>query len=75
MLAIGLGFSFFHIGTADATGALKSLRDVLPFGLYDPGTILSQGTVPWAHLAILACGSLLFLWLAVWLFERKQIAV
>lgn len=75
MLGIGLGLNFFHIATADATGAVKSLRDWLPFGLHDVAGIVSRGEVPWGDLAILGGGALLFLGLAIWVFQRKQIAV
>jgi ABC-2 type transport system permease protein len=75
MLGIGLGLNFFHIATADATGAVKSLRGWLPFGLHDVNAILVRGEIPWADMVILAGGALLLLGLAVRVFQRKQIAV
>lgn len=75
MLGIGLGLNFFHIATADATGAVKSLREWLPFGLHDVTAIVGRGEVPWGDMAILGAGALIFLGLAIWVFQRKQIAV
>ena len=75
MLGIGLGLNLFHMATGDATGALKSLRDVLPFSLHDVAAIVMKGEVPWGDMAILGGGSLLFLAVAIWLFQRKQITV
>ncbi|HYF76747.1 MAG TPA: ABC transporter permease subunit [Symbiobacteriaceae bacterium] len=75
MLGIGLGLNFFHIATADATGVVKSLRNWLPFGLHDVNAIVSRGEVPWVDMLILGGGALLFLVLAIRVFQRKQIAV
>ncbi|MDF2629453.1 MAG: ABC-type transport system, permease component [Symbiobacteriaceae bacterium] len=75
MLGIGLGLNFFHIATADASEAIKSLREWLPFGLHDVNAIVGRGEVPWGDMALLGGGALLCLGLAVWAFQRKQIAV
>ncbi|MBP2017237.1 ABC-2 type transport system permease protein [Symbiobacterium terraclitae] len=74
-LGVGLGLVFVHMSTGDATGALKALRGALPFSFYDVQAIVMQGEVPWGDLALLGGGSLLLLFLAVRLFQRKQIAV
>lgn len=75
VLGIGLGLTIFHMGTADSAGALKGLRDALPFSWYKAEPIIMNGDVPWGHLAILIMGTGLLLALSVWAFQRKQIAV
>lgn len=75
MLGIGLGLNFFHIATADTSGALKSIREWLPFGLHNVNAIVGRGEVPWGDMALLGGGALLFVALGVWVFQRKQIAV
>lgn len=75
VLGIGLGLNLLHMGTGDATGALKSLRDALPFSWYDVTAIIIKGEVPWGDMLLLGGGALLFLGLAVWIFQRKQITV
>jgi hypothetical protein len=75
MLGIGLGLNFLYMGTADATGALKSLRQLLPFSLYDVQDIVINGAVPWGDMAILASGAVILLAASVWVFQRKPIAV
>jgi ABC-2 type transport system permease protein len=75
MLGVGLGLNFAYMATADATGALKTLREVLPFSLYDVQSIVIKGTTPWGDMAVLGVGTILLLALSVWVFQRKQIAV
>lgn len=75
VLGIGMGLNVFHMATSDATGALKSLREALPFSWYDVQSIILKGDVPWGDMALLAGGTILLLALSVWLFRRKQIAV
>jgi|GEM_PF-1357231 len=74
-LGIGLGLTFFHMGTGDATGVLGSVRDLLPLSWYDVQPIVLQGQVPWGNLTALVIGTGLLLALSVWVFQRKQIAV
>ncbi|HWI51728.1 MAG TPA: ABC transporter permease subunit [Symbiobacteriaceae bacterium] len=74
-LGIGLGLTFFHMGTSDATGALKSLRELLPLSWCDVQPIVMQGHVPWDHFSTLVVGTGLLLAISVWVFQRKQIAV
>lgn len=73
-LGIGFGLFFWHLSTAGASGALKALRDALPFGLYDPRAILIEGRAPLGAMAILGAITLVALGAAALVFERKQLA-
>lgn len=75
LLGIVLGLQFFHMGTGEASGALKSLRAALPFGWYDANAIIGKGEVPWGHLGLLVGGTIILLALSIWVFQRKQITV
>lgn len=74
VLGVGVGFVFANSALESATGALKTLREVLPLGFYDPGSILT-GTMHWSHLGVLAAITAVALGLSLYCFQRKQIAV
>lgn len=72
---VGLLLWFFHNSADKAEGFLKTLRGALPFGLYNPAATLIRHEIPWGDwfgLALISAGALV---LAIWLFQRKQIAV
>lgn len=75
LLGLGLGLFFFHLGTADSEGALKTVRGILPFAMYDPGPILLKAEVPVGDMITLASIGLASLGLSVYLFQRKQVSV
>lgn len=75
VLGGSLGLYLFYMTTEGSTGAVETLRNLLPFALYDPAPILSGGAVPWGNMALLAAIAGAGLGLSVWLFQRKQITV
>ncbi|HYF91868.1 MAG TPA: ABC transporter permease subunit [Symbiobacteriaceae bacterium] len=75
VMGIGLGLNILHMGTAEATGALKSVRGMLPFAWHEVQPIVMDGAVPWGHMLLLAGGALLLLAVSVCVFQRKPIAV
>jgi len=75
LLGTGLGLYFFYIFTAETKGLPARLREALPFSFYDPGTILLGGEIPVAHYLILGILAIAFLLVAIFLFQRKPVAV
>lgn len=73
-MATALGLYFVYLLTEQATGALKTLRNGLPFAHFNPGDIISFGKLPWGDLVGLGVAALVFLAATVVAFERKQIA-
>ncbi|HYG57844.1 MAG TPA: ABC transporter permease subunit, partial [Symbiobacteriaceae bacterium] len=57
-LGLGFGLYFFHLGTDQATGVLKTIRGALPFALYDTHAIIGKGEVPLGDMAALAAMAL-----------------
>lgn len=72
LLAMSL---FFYIFAAETKGLPARLREALPFSFYDPGTILLGGEIPVAHYLILGILAIAFLLVAIFLFQRKPVAV
>jgi len=75
IMGLGLGLFFFHVATDSATGALKAVRDALPFAHLNAAQIITQGEVPVGDMALLAAIAAVALLISIYVFDRKQIAV
>lgn len=65
---------FFAEMALEGDGGFKAvLRRVLPFHYFDPSGIIAGGRFPTTNVLILGVVSLLFLALAAYLFNRKQV--
>ncbi len=75
-ITLGAGFAlyFAQIGLEGQTGAAETVRKALPFAQFQPAEAVS-GAAPTGALIYLAVMSLVSLWLSLYLFQRKQIAV
>jgi len=60
--------------TEEATGLLSAVRKGLPFARFDPGSVIGNGVVPVIDMTLLALGTAAILLMAVWAFDRKQVA-
>jgi ABC-2 type transport system permease protein len=65
---------FYHGMTEEATGLLSAVRKGLPFARFDPGSVIGNGVVPVIDMTLLALGTAAILLMAVWAFDRKQVA-
>ncbi len=74
-VGLGLAMFFYQAVTERSSGLLKLIRGLCLLPLYDPAPILSQGTVPWSHMGVLAAVCVAGLGLAAFLFEKKQVRV
>lgn len=78
--AVGIGASivtflfFFNSLTENATGALATLRGILPFGRFNPEAILTAGTVSAADIMVLVAGIAVLYLASIKAFNSKQIA-
>jgi ABC-type transport system involved in multi-copper enzyme maturation permease subunit len=71
----GLGIYLFYKLTDQAPEPVASLRQLLPFHLFDPGAILIQSAVPVADMLALALITLGALGLSALLFQRKPLSL
>jgi len=75
-ITLGTGFAlyFAHIGLEGQTGAIETVRSLLPFAQFQPIDAMS-GSTPGGALLYLAVMALVSLGFSLYLFQRKQIAV
>lgn len=65
---------FSNAVTESAAGLLGTVRKAMPFAWFEPSSIIAGRGIPGGDMLVLAAGTGVLLCLAVWAFDRKEVA-